>query len=125
MLGNDPVRPMLPAVNLERARKFYVDKLGLRVLGEIPGVVILEAGNGTSIGLYERAATKADHTAAAWDVPNLEETVRQLKQAGVVFESYDYPGLKTDEDNIMREGGIMAAWFKDTEGNILGITQTS
>jgi len=123
MLGNNPVRAMLPAVDLARARQFYVEKLGLRVIRELPGAILMEAGNGTILGIYPRGATKADHTVAGWEVPNIREAVRALKQAGVVFESYDYPTLKTDEDHVAVTGPVQAAWFKDTEGNILGITQ--
>jgi len=123
MLDNHPVRAMLPAVDLDRARQFYVEKLGLHVKRELPGAVLLEAGSGTILGLYQRDATKADHTVAGWEVPNIRETVQALKQVGVVFESYNYPTLKTDTDHIAVTGPVQAAWFKDTEGNILGITQ--
>ena len=123
MLGQNQVRAMLPAVDLERARQFYVGTLGLRLKREVPGAVLLEAGNGSILGLYQRGASKADHTVAGWEVANIRETVRALKQAGVVFENYDYPSLKTDEDHIAVTGPVQAAWFKDTEGNILGLTQ--
>lgn len=123
MLGNCQVRAMLPAVDLERARQFYVDKLGLRIKQELPGAVLLEAGGGSILGLYQRGATQADHTVAGWEVPNIREAVQALKHMGVVFESYDYPTLKTDEHGIAVTGPVQAAWFKDTEGNILGITQ--
>ena len=123
MLGSSPVRAMLPAVDLDRARQFYVETLGLRVKREVPGAVLFEAGNGTMLGIYQRGVTQADHTVAGWEVSNILETVQALKRVGVVFESYDYPTLKTDEHNIAVTGPVRAAWFKDTEGNILGITQ--
>ncbi len=123
MLGDKSVRAMLPAVDLDRAKRFYTEKLGLRVKLELPGAIMFEAGGGTVLGVYQRSATKADHTVAGWEVPNILEAVQTLKSVGVVFESYDYPTLKTDEHNIAVTGPVRAAWFKDTEGNILGITQ--
>jgi len=84
---------------------------------------LFESGNGTMLGIYQRGVTQADHTVAGWEASNILETVQALKRAGVVFESYNYPTLKTDEHNIAVTGPVRAAWFKDTEGNILGITQ--
>ncbi len=68
-----------------------------------------------------RAVT--DHTEAAFDVDEIEREVGELKERGVQFESYDMPGLKTDENNIAAMNGAKSAWFKDTEGNIIAIVQ--
>ena len=125
MLANSPVAAILPAVDLERAKKFYAEKLGLEPIDTpVPGGVVFESGDGTQLYLYERdSATKADHTVAGWKVDNIEEVVRALRKRGVVFEQYDLPGLKTDEHGIATMGSNKSAWFKDSEGNILAISE--
>ena len=125
MLTNAPVAAILPAVDLERATKFYKDKLGLQPMdAPNPGGAMFASGQGTQLYLYQRdTATKADHTVAGWQVDNIEEVVRALRERGVVFEQYDLPDLKTDEHGIATMGPIKSAWFKDTEGNILAISQ--
>jgi hypothetical protein len=83
-----------------------------------------ESGDCTMLYLYEReGGTKADHTVAGWLVADVEKTVEELRQRGVVFEQYDMPGLKTDERAIAERGPAKSAWFKDSEGNILAITE--
>jgi len=125
MLANAPVAAILPAVDLERAIKFYKGKLGLQPI-DTPdqGGIMFESGQGTQLYLYQRdTATKADHTVAGWKVDNIEQVVRALREKGVVFEQYDLPGLKTDEHGIATMGPGKSAWFKDTEGNILAISE--
>lgn len=113
----------MPVVDLERARKFYEEKLGLKAVRvdppPAPGVMY-EAGEGTGLYIYQRAATKADHTVATFEVDNVEAEIKDLKAKGVVFEEYDLPGLKT-VNSIATMGTIKGGWFKDSEGNILGI----
>ena len=124
MLTNAPVHPTLPVVDLERAKKFYEEKLGLKVIRTDPSPgAILQAGEGTNIYLYQRAATKADHTTASFIVTDVEATVKELKAKGVVFEEIEIPsmGIKT-VDGIASKGELKAAWFKDTEGNILVVS---
>jgi predicted enzyme related to lactoylglutathione lyase len=125
MLANAPVAAILPAVDLERAIKFYEGKLGLQPMDAPgPGGAMFASGQGTQLYLYQRdTATKADHTVAGWKVENIEEVVRALREKGVVFEQYDLPDLKTDEDGIATMGPLKSAWFKDTEGNILAISE--
>jgi catechol 2,3-dioxygenase-like lactoylglutathione lyase family enzyme len=122
MMNNAVIYPTLPVVDLERAKKFYEGKLGLKVIGEdlSPGAM-LQAGGGTSLYIYQRAATKADHTAAAFTVKDVEAAVKELKAKGVVFEDIDMPGIKT-VGGIATMGDMKGAWFKDTEGNILAVT---
>jgi catechol 2,3-dioxygenase-like lactoylglutathione lyase family enzyme len=123
MLANSRVAAILPVVDLERAKKFYEEKLGLQGV-EIPEGAMYECGQGTVLALYRRdTPTKADHTAAGWEVDNVEELVQALGEKGVVFEQYDMPGLKTDGQGIATMEGTKAAWFKDTEGNILSVIQ--
>jgi predicted enzyme related to lactoylglutathione lyase len=122
MLTNAPVHPTLPVVDLERAKKFYEEKLGLKVIQTDPSPgAVLQAGEGTNIYIYQRAATKADHTAASFTVKDVEGTIKELKARGVVFENIDTPSFKT-VDGIFTMGDIKGAWFKDTEGNTLAVT---
>jgi len=123
MLSKAPVSPTLPVVDLERAKRFYREKLELKpVPASEPDAARFECGGGTQLYLYKRAATKADNTAAAFQVSDIEGTIRELKNKGIKFEEYDFPGLKTI-NSIATIGSSKAAWFKDTEGNILGLAQ--
>ena len=123
MLANATVRVTMPAVDIKRARKFYEGKLGLKVIktDESPGIEF-QAGGGTSLYLYQRGATKADHTVASFLVKDVAAEVKALKAKGIVFEDYDLPamGIKT-VNGIAKMGEYTAAWFKDSEGNILAI----
>lgn len=122
MLANAAVHPTLPVVDLDRARKFYEEKLGLKVVRTDPSPgAMLQAGGGTMLYIFQRGATRADHTAASFIVDDVEATVRGLKAKGVVFEEYDMPGLKT-VNSIFTKGEMKGAWFKDTEGNILAVS---
>jgi len=117
------VAPTLPAADIKRARKFYEEKLGLKVLMEDPSPgIMLQCGQGTMLYVYQRAATKADHTVAAFKVDNIEAEVKELKSKGIKFEEYDMPGIKT-VNGIATMGNMKGAWFKDTEGNILNIAK--
>ena len=123
MLTNVPVHPTLPAVDLERAKRFYEEKLDLKVTRTDPSPgVLLQAGEGTQLYIYQRSATKADHTAASFTVADVEAIVKGLKAKGVVFEEVNIPsmGVKT-VDGVATMGEMKAAWFKDTEGNTLAI----
>jgi catechol 2,3-dioxygenase-like lactoylglutathione lyase family enzyme len=126
MLKDARVAAILPAVDIKRTREFYTKRLGLASAAmPVPeGGAAFECGDGTMLYLYEReGGAKADHTAAGWLVEDVEKTVGELRERGVVFEQYDMPGLKTDERGIAERGPAKSAWFKDSEGNILAITQ--
>lgn len=127
MLGNARVGAILVATDIERAKKFYVDKLGLRVVetsAPSGDFAMFEAGDGTMLYLYLReGGSKAEHTVAGWVVDDIETAVAELRDKGVVFEQYDLPGLKTDERDIAESGPAKSAWFKDTEGNILAVNE--
>ena len=126
MLADSPIIPMLPVVNLDRARRFYEDTLGLPVIEQLssPDALTFQCGLGSLLGVYKRSTpTQADHTAAVWQVDDIEETVQTLAASGITFEQYDFPGLKTNRKGIADLGTELAAWFKDPEGNILGIVQ--
>jgi len=124
MLTNAHLTTILPAVNLERARRFYRETLGLREGRSTPeGGVVFAAGDGTDLEVLRRDnPTKAEHTALTFEVKNLDREIQDLEGRGVVFEDYDLPGLKT-ERHIATLGGERAAWFKDPEGNILCLHQ--
>tara|TARA_Y100000758_G_scaffold171096_1_gene121656 strand:- start:137 stop:502 length:366 start_codon:yes stop_codon:yes gene_type:complete len=119
MLANSRVSAVLPVVDLGRARKFYEEKLGLQA-SDAPGGVMFKCGQGSQLVLYQpNTPSKADHTAAGWEVDNVEEVVKVLREKGVVFEQYDM----TDERGIATMAGVKGAWFKDSEGNILSVVQ--
>ena len=122
MLENAPVTTILPVVDMKRARDFYENKLGLIPVGMKPdGKFVYACGGGAVIALFPKeGGSKADHTAVSFQVNNVEAAIKELKTAGVVFEDYDFPGLKT-VDHVCVLGSEKAAWFKDTEGNYLCI----
>ena len=113
---------MLPVKDLNRAREFYEKKLGLKPLGlKQDGKFQFAGGTGGVIALFPKPeGTKAEHTAVSFQVKDIAKEIRELKQKGVVFEDYDFPGLKT-VNHVCVLGAEKAAWFKDTEGNYLCI----
>ncbi len=126
MLTNAPVHAILPAVDLSRAQKFYEEKLGLKAVRVFPDSapgVLFQAGEDTKLTIYKRAATKAEHTVAGFIVADVEAEVKELRAKGVVFQELDIPsmGLKT-VNGVATMGSIKGAWFTDTEGNILSVT---
>jgi predicted enzyme related to lactoylglutathione lyase len=124
MLKNAPVVPYIPASNVARARKFYEEKVGLVPREEVAGGVVYECGHRSWIFLYPSAGAGTSKASQAfWQVDDLEAEVAELRARGVVFEEYDMPGIKT-VNGIATAGGNKAAWFKDSEGNILAVIQT-
>jgi catechol 2,3-dioxygenase-like lactoylglutathione lyase family enzyme len=130
MLADSPVATRLPAKDLERARRFYLEKLGLAPVEERPGGLCYHCGGGYFVVFESAGAASGDHTQMAWEVANIDTMVAALRARGVVFEEYDLPGLKTVngianiEGNYPSKGvGEKGAWFRDSEGNLLGIGQ--
>jgi catechol 2,3-dioxygenase-like lactoylglutathione lyase family enzyme len=122
MLGSSKALATIPAVDIKRAEEFYTRVLGLSVAARpLDGVLILEAGAGTQIMVYEREATKAEHTAVTFEVKDLDRVVVDLAAKGVQFEQYDFDDFKTDERGIAQMGSVRMAWLKDPEGNLLGL----
>jgi catechol 2,3-dioxygenase-like lactoylglutathione lyase family enzyme len=120
MLNDSKVTANVPATDLERARRFYADVLGLSPVDENPGGLIYMTGGGTAFFLYQtQYAGQAGHTIAQWHVTSVADEVRDLKAKGVEFEHYDMPGVSWDGDVATFEGMGSAAWFKDSEGNIM------
>jgi predicted enzyme related to lactoylglutathione lyase len=122
MITSAIVYPTIPASDMDRAQAFWVDQLGFSIIETAPdGSVILEAAGGTRLCLYPSSFAGSNKaTACAFEVDNITEEVEQLKSRGVQFEEYDFPGLKT-ADGIATMGEAQAAWFTDTEGNIIGV----
>jgi catechol 2,3-dioxygenase-like lactoylglutathione lyase family enzyme len=124
MLADAQVEANVPTANLERATEFYEGKLGLRRAGGTTPSgreVVYEAGGGTRLLVYERpTAGTAEHTLVHFIVSDVDAAVEGLRGKGVVFEEYDMPEIKT-VDGILTMGDFKAAWFRDPDGNILGI----
>jgi len=109
----------LPAQDLERAKAFYRDKLGLTPNQEDAGGVIYRSAEGTGFGVFASSGKPSGtHTQLAIEVEDVEGAVRDLQAKGVKFEEYDSPGLKT-VNGIADLGGNKVAWFKDSEGNLI------
>jgi len=123
MLANDPIYPSLPAADLERAKRFYAEKLGLTPESELPGGLLYHCGKDTRFAVFtSQGEALGTHTQAIWLVEDVESEVAALKARGVVFEEYDLPSLKTI-NSIATAGPIKGAWFKDSEGNLLSLGQ--
>jgi len=122
MLNDSAVTANIPASDLERARRFYADTLGLTPASENPGGLVYTTAGGTSFFLYETEyAGQAGHTVAQWHVDDVAAEVGELAAKGLRFEHYDMPGVSWDGDVASIEGMGHAAWFKDSEGNIMCI----
>jgi len=120
MLDRADVYATIPAQNLERARSFYADKLGLVPAEEGPEGLRYTCGTGGFLLFESRGEPSGSHTQLGWDVDDIEVAVTTLRESGVVFEEYDLPGFKT-VDGIADIAGERGAWFKDSEGNLLAI----
>jgi catechol 2,3-dioxygenase-like lactoylglutathione lyase family enzyme len=119
MLANASVTTMLPVKDLTRARAFYEGRLGLKPVGLKPDGKFTYECAGTTLALFPKeGGTKADHTAVSFRVADISASIAELERAGVKFEDYDFPGLKT-VGHVCVLGAEKAAWFLDTEGNIL------
>ena len=120
LLTNASVTTILPVKDMDRARRFYEDTLGLEPQGfAADGNFLFACGGDAQIALIPKPeGTKAEHTALSFEVKGIEQVIAQLKSRGVVFEDYDFPNLKT-VNHVCVLGSDKAAWFKDTEGNYL------
>ena len=121
-LANAKAVTTLTASDVDRAKAFWTEKLGLKMAANQvdPAGITLEAGAGTEIFIYNSGAPKATNTVVSFKVDDVLTTVKELKEKGVEFKSYDMEEIKTDENNIATwEEKYQAAWFKDSEGNII------
>jgi predicted enzyme related to lactoylglutathione lyase len=122
MLQQSPMYAYLPARDVARARQFYETLLGFEPMYVSAGGVHYEFGAGTGCFLYPTPNAGSSRASQAfWQVQDIEREVAELKARGVLFEDYGMPGQ--DANGIVTQGGARAAWFKDTEGNILAIIQ--
>ena len=126
MLNDSTVTANIPAADLDRARRFYADTLGLTPADENPGGLVYTTAGGTSFYLYETEyAGQAGHTIAQWHVADVSAEVEALKANGITFERYDMPGVTWQGDIAFAADMGHAAWFKDSEGNIMCIDDAS
>jgi catechol 2,3-dioxygenase-like lactoylglutathione lyase family enzyme len=125
MLGKADATPMIAVKDIDRAKQFYSDKLGLRPVQEMGGDFFMLKSGDTTLNVYrsEFAGTNKA-TALTFDVDDIDAEVRELKDKGITFEHYDVQGLKADGDIYSGEG-MKTAWFKDPDGNILSLVEES
>jgi len=130
MLANAKVATRLPAQDLERARAFYSEKLGLEPAEERQGGLRYRVAGGEFAIFQSGGEPSGEHTQMGFEVEDIDAAVAELRQRGVVFEEYDIPGLTTVggiadiEGNYPSKGtGERGAWFRDSEGNMLGLGQ--
>ena len=123
MLQNAPMYSYIPAKDVARARAFYEEKFGFKPKEVTADGVTYEFAKGTACFLYPTPnAGTSQASQAFWQVEDVEKEVTELMSRGVKFEKYDMPDI--DEKGISTAGGAKAAWFKDTEGNIMALIQT-
>jgi catechol 2,3-dioxygenase-like lactoylglutathione lyase family enzyme len=131
VLKDARIATRIPVQDLDRARRFYAEKLGLEPSEERPGGLLYRCATG-EFALYESAGSPpGTFTQMAFDVDDLDSSVAEMKARGVVFEEVDVPGLRTVDGiaevsgNYPSKGGKgeRAAWFRDGDGNLLGIGQ--
>lgn len=114
---------VLPAADLDRARAFYHDKLDIDPDEEVEGMLFYHVGPESAFEIYETSnAGSAKNTQMNWMTDDLDAEMKRLRDHGVMFEDYDVPGLKTKNGVATMDGG-KSAWFRDTEGNFICITQ--
>jgi predicted enzyme related to lactoylglutathione lyase len=125
MLQESPIYAYIPAKDLARARAFYESKVGLKSGQEIAGGVAYEFAGGTGCFLYTTPnAGTSQASQAFWQVQDIEREVAELQKRGVKFEDYDTPGMKKVGGHVFADDdGVKAAWFKDSEGNIMALIQ--
>ena len=119
-----PVHASLAVTDLERARKWYADKLGWQPTREAQGLLVYQV-MGSDFTLFETPnAGTAKNTVMNWNVPDVTPEAARLRANGVVFEDYDFGEYKTTDGIMADPEGGKSAWFKDSEGNIIGLTSS-
>jgi catechol 2,3-dioxygenase-like lactoylglutathione lyase family enzyme len=123
VLARYPIRASVPVSDLDRARAFYSDVLGLELAEEIEGEALhYRCGEGTWLEVFRaRSGVGCGHTEAGFGVTDIEEVVAALRERGVVFEEYDLGAGVVTVAGIVEMGGHKAAWFTDPDGNVIGI----
>ncbi|MGW4736473.1 VOC family protein [Streptomyces shenzhenensis] len=135
LLAQGRVATRLPAQDLERARRFYSEKLGLEPVDERPGGLLYRCASGEFQLFLSAGASPGTFTQMSWQVDDIETVVSQLRRRGVVFEEFElaavYGGGRTRDGIAEVAGhyrstgarGDRGAWFRDSEGNLLSIGQ--
>jgi catechol 2,3-dioxygenase-like lactoylglutathione lyase family enzyme len=124
--GEEPaepgIHPMLAASNLERARAWYAEKLGLEPYRAYDDGLLVYRSGETHLSIYATpSAGTARNTVAEWHVDDMRAEVAALRARGVVFEEYDFGTRRTIDGILTDSDGSLNAWFTDSEGNILGL----
>ncbi len=123
MLADARCHPTLPAADLARARQFYEGVLGLVPARVTPAGVFYATGEGTQLLVFPSSGTASgSHTQVGFRVADVEAEVADLRRRGVTFETYDFPGFDA-ATSIASFPQSRSAWFRDTEGNLVGIAQ--
>ncbi|MFJ9818560.1 VOC family protein [Streptomyces sp. NPDC101151] len=136
-LARGRVATRLPAQDLDRARRFYSEQLGLQPAEEAPGGLLYRCGGAEFQVFRSEGNSPGTFTQMSWEVDDIEAVVAELKRRGVVFEEFDLPsvygGARTHDGVVQVENylstrapgarGARGAWFRDSEGNMLGIGQ--
>ncbi|HVX58367.1 MAG TPA: VOC family protein [Candidatus Saccharimonadales bacterium] len=122
MLDNSDVLAMVPVKDIKESEKFYSETLGLKKIDENMAGVTYQCGSGKLFVYPTPTAGTAKSTVATWEVSDIAKVAKELKEKGMEFEHYDYPGA-THEGDVHIWEGAKAAWFRDPSGNILGLSQ--
>ena len=123
MLDRFRVYAVLPASDLDRAKRWWQDNVGMSPTTEDPGGAWYACADGTWVVITPSGyAGTAQNTAVSFTVTGIEALMEELRSRGVTFEEYDMPGFKTD-NGLFASGAYKAAWFKDSEGNIVEIAE--
>jgi catechol 2,3-dioxygenase-like lactoylglutathione lyase family enzyme len=122
MLDTAMVVATIPVTDLDRAKRFYGETLGLSFLWENPASVRFGCGGGTQVSIFRRGPSTADHTLGHFEVSDIETVVRDLEGRGVTFLDYAEGPLQTT-GHIAQLGPARVAWFHDPDGNTLGLRQ--
>ena len=122
MLSDKPTYATLPVTDLAHAREFYEGTLGLAPVMVTEGGVMYGSGE-TQVFVYPSRNRPGGHTQMSWRVPDIKAEVADLKEKGIRFESFDVPGVEMDGDVAHVGPEVWTAWFKDPDGNLLGLTQ--
>lgn len=122
MLKAKRVGTAIPAQDIKRAREFYEQKLGFEPSAERPDGSVVYIVGGTGFTVFPSTGkASGNHTQMGIDVEDVEEAVKDLKSRGVTLEEYDMPHFKTVDGILTLPDGSKEAWFKDTEGNLIGV----
>jgi len=117
------VVPTVPVSDLARSKAFYADTLGLTVLWESPASIRLRCGDHSELSIFKRPSTTTEHTVAHFEVTDIESAVADLEAKGVEFLDYTEGPLRT-AGHIAQIGPARGAWFRDPDGNTLGLRQS-